>query len=142
MAVRFKAIKGKKLKLPTRVLPQARVLLTDFQRRGIFEVSKYPPQLPPKTPGAKPYKRTNSLARSWSAESGVSGSGKSIQAKVISSPALAPYNIYVVGPRTGAKGERQTAEMRRRNWPAAPDVLEKLWENRTLPRLERLLQNP
>lgn len=145
---KFKAIKGKKLKLPTRVMPQARVILTDFQRKGVDRASKYPAQLPPKPRHSadkrrkpRPYRRTGSLLKSWSRSSGVTGRGKSISARIVSSPALAPYNVLVVGPKTGAKGERQTKEMQRRNWPSAPALLEDLWESDARPRLERLLTN-
>jgi hypothetical protein len=140
MPTAFRAIKGKKLKLPQRVFPQARQIMVEFQRKGLFDASVYPVQLPPKTPGARPYKRTNSLARSWSAKSGVTGT-KSITARIISSPAIAPYNILVVGPVFGPKGKRQTQEMKRRNWESAPRVLERLWESMALPRLETLLRN-
>ena len=64
-----------------------------------------------------------------------------ISATIVSSPALAPYNIRVVGPTTGPKDERQTREMARRNWPAAPDLLAELWRQDALPRLEDLLTN-
>ena len=138
---KFKAIKGKKLKLPTRVLPQARIILTQFQRKGVFEASKYPPQLPPKTQGAKPYRRTGKLGQSWSAESGVRDRTNAIEARVVSSPAQAPYNILVVGPVEGLKGERQTKEMQRRKWPSAPALLEEIWESDTRPRLEDLFTN-
>lgn len=150
MPSNFKAIKGKKLKLPTRVLPQAQIILQDFQRRGVNEVSKYPVQLPAKDRIDKRtgkrtkrprYKRTNSLARSWSRESGVTGTGRRLTATVVSSPGTAPYNVQVVGPVFGARGKRQTKEMRRRNWPSAPKELEKIWNERAVPRLERLLTN-
>lgn len=148
MPTKFRAIKGKKLKLPVAVMPQARQILTDFQRRGLEQASRYPPQIPPKARHSAdkrrkptPYRRTGSLLKSWSRTSGVTGSGKSISARIVSSPALAPYNILVVGPTSGAKGARQTKEMQRRNWPSAPALLAEMWEATTLPLLEALLTN-
>ena len=104
----FKAIKSKKLKLPTRVLPQAQKILTDFQREGVREASRYPAQKPPTDPTRKAYKRTGSLGRSWSRESGIVGQGRTLTARVISAPGTAPYNIHVVGPKTGPKGKPLT----------------------------------
>jgi hypothetical protein len=152
---KFKAIQGRKLRLPARVQPRARQILTNFQRAGVHTVSQYPPQMPAKprvSQSGKPlsarpiYKRTGSLGRTWSAESGVTtrggARGTTIEASVISAPALAPYNIHVVGPKTGPKGERQTEEMARRNWPAAPDVLSDLWSDRYVPQFFELLHTP
>jgi hypothetical protein len=147
---KFRAIRTRKLKLPQRVLPEAQAILTSFQRRGVREASRYPRQLPAKprvnkktgeTTERKLYKRTNSLARSWSRESGVSGQGNKLIATVVSSPATAPYNILVVGPVKGAKGKRQTKEMRRRNWVSAPTLLDELWDTTYEPRLRKLLTN-
>ncbi len=137
----FKAIKSKKLKLPTRVLPQAQKILTDFQREGVREASRYPAQKPPTDPTRKAYKRTGSLGRSWSRESGIVGQGRTLTARVISAPGTAPYNIHVVGPKTGPKGKRQRQEMARRNWTSAPQLLGDLWDDRYVPRFEALLTN-
>lgn len=135
MPSRFRPIRGRKIQLPRNVLPQARAELTRFQREGLSLVSQYPPQQQTKSG----YRRSGSLLRSWSRESGVSGGARRLEARIISSGGIAPYNVYVVGPARGRKGERQTAEMRRRGWPAAPDVLADLWDQEYVPRFQRLL---
>jgi hypothetical protein len=65
--------------------------MEDATALGLRELSIYPPQRPPR--GRVPYRRTNTLARSWSRE--VRHMGNTIVGRVLSNGSIAPYNIYV-----------------------------------------------
>jgi hypothetical protein len=87
----------------------------DLQRRCM----EYEP------PATSSYRRTNALKNSWSRKTEVK-SGVLV-GEVMSSSATAPYNIYVRGPKTGTKGNRQAKRMAERGWKSITEIIEDEW---------------
>lgn len=75
-------------------------------------------------PPSETYRRTNTLKRSWSRE-GPTWKGRDLVGIVKSSGNIAPYNVYVRGPKGGTPG--QAAAMGRRGWQSIDQILAKLW---------------
>lgn len=83
------------------------------------DLANYPAQQP------TTYRRTGTLGRGWRIR-GPSGSGRII----VEVSNRTPYAVHVQGPTRGAKGERQTAVMRSKNWPAITTVARNRWRQR------------
>lgn len=94
-----------------------------FAGAVLRDLTNYPPaqpwrSRPPKTGPRAGGRRTGTLGRNWKLGPFVrSGSSMSIQ--VFND---VPYAVFVEGPSRGAKGARQTAEMKRRGWPSITAV--------------------
>lgn len=78
------------------------------------------------TPAPEPqvYVRTNTLKRSWSRE-GPKWTVRDLVGIVKSSGNIAPYNVYVRGPKHKSPG--QAAAMGRRGWQSIDQILAKMW---------------
>lgn len=74
-------------------------------------------------PPSASYRRTLTLARSWNNRA--IRSGPQIIGAVWSSGQIAPYNVYVRGPRRGSR--RQAQSMRDRGWASITDILNENW---------------
>jgi hypothetical protein len=74
-------------------------------------MAKYPAQKPTR------YRRTGDYGRGWTAPGAVRASAKEVT--VVN---RVPYSVYVGGPLSGNKGERQTAVMRKKGWPSITNV--------------------
>lgn len=92
-------------------------------------MAEYPAQRP------TTYRRTGSLGRGW-------------QIRYTRTPAyvtevavvnLVPYTAYVQGPKSGARGRRQTRVMRERGWQNITDESRKVWQ-RYRPLVMRAIQ--
>ncbi len=73
--------------------------------------------------GRKGYKRTGTLGRGWKI-------GRRRRGRTITSIEVinrVRYAVHVQGPRRGAKGRRQTADMRRRGWPNITTESKRVW---------------
>ena len=81
------------------------------------------------------YRRTGDLGRGWRPKS-VRLTGDRVIAEAANK---IPYAIHVEGPPDGPKGERQTDEMQRRNWPNIQEVARRRWAQRR-PIVVRLLK--
>ncbi len=97
----------------------------------IREMSDYPGQ----QATISNYRRTGTYGRGW-----VFGARRR-RGNVVSASAVnrVLYAIRVGGPRRGAKGRRQTKEMKRRGWPNITDVGNRQWK-RFGPRIVQILE--
>lgn len=77
-------------------------------------------------PDLKVYVRTNTLKRSWS-KKGPSQKGGELIVIVASSGNVAPYNVFVRGPRKGRNGRRQARHMAARGWRSVTEIADLLW---------------
>jgi hypothetical protein len=69
------------------------------------------------------YRRTGGLGRGWKI-------GRRRRGKTVTSIEVlnrVRYAVHVQGPRRGAKGRRQTREMRRRGWPNITTESKRVW---------------
>jgi hypothetical protein len=97
--------------------------LDEGAKRIHNEAATYPPQRKPKK-GRKPYKRTTLFGSSWSARSRQRGRDLYSVIKNTAARRGRPYGVYVMGPKTGAIGERQ-AEIHKGVWPTLQSVADK-----------------
>lgn len=115
MPVEFRAITPKRS--PKRAFQRAYKDLTglmdDFVVKQQEELQVYPPQM-----GDVDYVRTGTLARSW--QHRVQRRPDAIVGEVASQGQIAPYNIFVQGPR-------QVAWARARGWKTPKQVMDKAW---------------
>ena len=95
---------------------------------GQRRIAVYPPQRLRKSG----YRRTGTLKRSWSKK--VSSGGNKVEGVVGSNAGIAPYNVWVQGPRKG-RGRRQVAIFRRAGWQGVDELGDFLQD-----RVERDLQ--
>jgi hypothetical protein len=102
-------------------------LVTDVANDGVRFVARYPPQ----SLTASGYRRTGTLARSWSAEP-TKVSRREISAKVGSAGNIAPYNIFV-------QGEKPVAMFPRAGWRGVDD-LDKFLDTRVRRGADRIMQ--
>ncbi len=77
------------------------------------------------------YRRTGTLRRSWFMETKLTG--RNLVLLVASSDKIAPYNVYVQGPRDSSPG--QTKLHAAHGWPSVP-----VEANKELPKLQRTIQ--
>lgn len=107
-----------KRKLPNSALLQATIVrelqgqLSDDQRR----MAEYPPQVLTKTG----YRRTNTLKRSWNTRISL---GRNIVGALGSNRNVAPYNVFVQGPRRGTKGSRQVRMFANAGWKSIDAIV-------------------
>jgi hypothetical protein len=80
------------------------------------------------------YRRTGALGRGWRIEN-PRRSANFISIEVVN---RVRYTVHVQGPKRGVRGQRQTAEMRRRNWKNVTDASQRVW-NRRRPALVRII---
>jgi hypothetical protein len=69
----------------------------------LHEMQLYPAQRPPANP-RRPYRRTGTLKRSWHRR--IRRAGHQVVGEVVSSGAIAPYNVYVQRAPTQARVHR------------------------------------
>jgi hypothetical protein len=77
-------------------------------------------------PATATYVRTHHLSGSWSHQA-PRRKGNDIVGEVRSSARVAPYNIYVRGPKEGPVGKKQAERMARRGWLSITEIADKLW---------------
>ena len=107
-------------------LATARLLLPALDKGAKLihqEAATYPPQPKPRG-GNKPYRRTGLFGSSWSARSHQRGRDLYSVIKNTAARRGRPYGVYVMGPKTGAIGERQ-AWMHKGVWPTLQSVADK-----------------
>lgn len=107
--------------------------LNAFADTLLNKMASYPPAQPWKSrpPSKGPRaggRRTGTLGRGWQRKVGTGF------AEVFNEVS---YAVYVEGPRPGKQRRRQTAEMRRRGWPAINKTGSKLWKESGLPGVTR-----
>lgn len=86
-------------------------LTADLQR----ECAEYEP------PASLNYVRTNMLKKSWSRKAAYRR-GDALIGEVLSSGQVAPYNMFVRGPR-----KKQARAMQRRGWRSVEDIMDDYW---------------
>lgn len=93
-----------------------------FAGAMISRMARYPAQRP------TTYRRTGDLGRNWRLR-GPRRSGTRIIAEAVNN---IPYAVYVEGPRTGGRGQRQTDVMRRKGWQNVTDETRREWPRHRL----------
>lgn len=110
----------KKLLDAKKKIREAERELSTFGSDLLAECKEYEP------PAAPSYRRTMTLSRSWEKE-GPRRVGGSIEVAVISSGKVAPYNVYVKGPKREPKNKSQAKHMARRGWRSVDEIMAVLW---------------
>jgi len=113
MPVKFEPIKPSKARISNLGKVRSRALdtMSDFVVEAQTILQPYP------APGPWVKKRTNTLQRSWHHE--VKSAGQAVEGIVASQGQIAPYNVYVQGPR-------QKAYHRAHGWKTPKDAIPQL----------------
>lgn len=125
-----------KTKLPPDPAAIAPAVTKALQRMGLAFVAKmqqYPPQQPPINPKRRRYQRTGDLGRGWTSPGAIRVTGNTVTVVNRMTRGGVSYPVYVQGPKSGNKGERQTAVMKRKGWQSVSDVAKEVAkENRPI----------
>lgn len=118
--VKFEPIQPKRPILNSTVVGQQvearmKTLMADLQRRAM----EY------EAPPSPSYIRTNTLKKSWSRK--VKWQGQTLLGEVYSSGNVAPYNVFVRGPKIGPPGLVQARVMGRRGWRSVTEIWAEYW---------------
>jgi len=102
-----------------------RELAVNFSGAVIRDMTIYPAVRPwsrgfPRKGPRRGGRRTGRYGRGWQLR--VHRRGTFVE---VSNPVF--YSVFVGGPKTGARGRRQAAFMRRRGWPSIDDSVNKRW---------------
>ncbi len=110
ISVNATAAQGVLSRAPDRVSIAMRGAVEDGATYVLAKVKHYPPQRP-----GSSYIRTHTLEKSWSKR--VTGNGLSVQGRIGSNSAMAPYNRLV-------QSRRDQAEIHRGRWSSVEDIAE------------------
>jgi len=143
--MRLQVIRPSKLPLGVNAaaLLRAQLGAAGFAGDVLSDLANYPPQEPRKgerqslgkragnrlrtrTTIGGGYRRTGTLGRGWR----MRGPSNGTRGVLVEVRNRVPYAVYVEGPIGTPKGQRQTAEMRRRGWPAITTVARRRWAQR------------
>lgn len=113
--------------------------LLNWGARVLSRLANYPPQMPTK------YQRTGTLGRQWKLRAGTESGVLFVEVYNAASRTVhgrtRGYAGYVQGPKSGEKGERQTAVMRAKGWLSVSDVGPGEWRS-TSSRISGFLRHP